>query len=485
MAQAGTWLLIGLASVALSAAQPALAASPQDDHIARIERDLRPVLQVRGRAVTSHTLAEEMARHHTPSVSIAVVDHGRIVWAKAYGLADVAGKAPATTRTLYQAGSISKPVAASAAMQLVQEGRLGLDKPVNAELKGWRLPDSAFTKDAPVTLRHLLTHTGGLTVHGFPGYAAGAAVPSVIQVLDGKPPANTQAVVSEGKPGVVWNYSGGGITIAQLLMSETDGRPFPELMRRRVLAPAGMADSTYEQPLPAARRAQAASGYLVDGAPVAGRFHTYPEMAAAGLWTTPSDLARWAVALEQAYNGEKSPLVSQASAQAMLTPGLGGWGLGIQVVGDGDRVLFLHGGDDWGFKARLLGWVKDERALVVMANGDDAFAVIEPLVQAVVREYGWNGPRAMVVDAVPLTEAQRSEVVGGWNHGALVVTFEDGRLVGRFRGQVYELIPQSPDVYFVAAEGQQPMMMKAVRGADGKIKSMVADGTPVRFDRDP
>jgi CubicO group peptidase (beta-lactamase class C family) len=236
------------AALAWVAPLEALAAPADDNRISRIEHDLQPILQVRGRPVAARTLAELMAAHHTPAISIAVVDHGRIIWARAYGLADVAAKSPATTRTMFQAGSISKPVAASATLQMVQEGRLGLDAPVNSELKSWRIPDSPLAHDHPVTLRHLLTHTGGLTVHGFPGYAAGAPVPSVIQVLDGKPPANTPAVAVEQTPGKVWNYSGGGITIAQLLMTETDGASFPDLMRRRVLSPVGMGDSSWSGP---------------------------------------------------------------------------------------------------------------------------------------------------------------------------------------------------------------------------------------------
>jgi CubicO group peptidase (beta-lactamase class C family) len=359
------------------------------EHIARIERDIRPAIWTAD--AKAQTLAEAMAAHRVPSVSVAVVDHGRIVWAKAYGSADVEGHAPATTRTLYQAGSISKPVAASAALKLVEAGRLSLDADINTELKSWRLPASAAMAGEPVTLRRLLTHTGGLTVHGFPGYDAGAPVPTVVQVLDGAPPANTAAVVVDRKPGSAWRYSGGGLTIAQLMMTDVTGEPFPQLMRRLVLAPVGMSESTYEQPLPASRAAQGATGYLAVGAPVAGRFHTYPEMAAAGLWTTPSDLAKWAIALQRAYDGRPSPLLSQSMARQMLTPGLGDWGLGIEVQGEGPSLRFSHGGDDWGFKAELVGWFTGGRAIVIMANGDGAITVEASLLQAIAREYGWAG----------------------------------------------------------------------------------------------
>jgi hypothetical protein len=168
----------------------------------------------------------------------------------------------------------------------------------------------------------------------------------------------------------------------------------------------------------------------------------------------------------------------------MLTPGLGEWGLGIRVLGAGDRLLFTHEGDDWGFKASLMGWPRDERAIAVMGDGDDAFAVIEPLVQAVVREYGWaDGPRPQVIDVAPLTDEQKRQIVGSWAHGALMIAYEGERLIGRYQGRSFEFYPQSPDLYLVAGDGQQPMSMAAIRGADGKITALA--GGPVRFERDP
>jgi len=456
-----------------------LADSVDAARIRHIEADLRPALQIRGRPIERHTLSQLMAAHRTPSISIAIVDHGSIVWSRAYGMADVAAKMPATVQTIYQAGSISKPVAASAALQLVQERRLALDESVNAELKSWHIPDSTFTDGHPVTLRELLTHTGGVSVHGFPGYAAGTPVPTLLEVLEGKPPANSRPVIVERQPGKVWNYSGGGFTIVQLLMIETDGQSFPELMRRRVLSRVSMTASTYEQPLPLNHGVDVATGYLLDGQPVKGRFHTYPEMAAAGLWTTPSDLARWTIALERAYNGEPSPLMSQASARDMLKPGLGGWGLGISVDRGTDEMKFGHSGDDWGFKARLIGWPKRERAIIAMGNSDDAFAVIDPLMQAVAREYGWKGLEPQTVTMFELNDEQRNELLGSWGHGAVKISAEGSKLIGQYQGQRFELIPQSPDS-LITPSGDE---LRAVRGPDHKIAALSA-GPWGRWERD-
>ena len=379
-------LLLGLAS-----GSAVRAATREDSHIARIERDIAPSSQVPGQPVAPQTLEAAMAAHHVPALSIAVVDGGRIVWAKAYGLADVAAGRPATVHTAFQAGSISKPVSASVALRLVEQGRLALDRPINEELTSWRVPDNAFTVNSPVTLRRLMSHTAGLTVHGFPGYAAGTPIPSVVEVLHGGPPANTPAVVVDRRPGTEWNYSGGGFTVAQQAMTDVTHQPFAALAERLVLDPVGMADSTYDQPPSRLPATVTATGYTAAGVAVPGRYHIYPEAAAAGLWTTPTDLAKWAIALQRAYAGQATPLMSRATAKAMLTPGLGKWGLGIGVDGEGDTLRFSHGGDDWGFKAAMVGYLTGGRAVVVMTNGDAGFTVIEPLVRAVAREYGWKG----------------------------------------------------------------------------------------------
>ena len=233
-----------------------IALAPPDDRIAKVENGLRPPVLVEGDK--TWTIAERMRHYHVEGVSIAVIRDSKIEWAKGYGFADVEAKQPVTTSTLFQAASISKPVSAMGALALVEDGKLTLDGDINRFLKSWKVPASAHTAKAPVTLEGLLSHTAGLTVHGFPGYAAGETVPTVPQVLDGAPPANTAPVRVDLDPGSQYRYSGGGI-IAQLAMTDVTGQPFPALMQRLVLGPLAMKESTYDQPLPAARVAEAAA----------------------------------------------------------------------------------------------------------------------------------------------------------------------------------------------------------------------------------
>lgn len=463
-------LVAVLVAVALSV-RPAWAAD--DPHIAIVERDFRPLVEVRGRAVEAQTLSQEMADHHLPALSIAVIENGRVAWARAYGYADKVGGVEATTETIFQAGSISKPVAASAAMQMVQEGKLKLDDAINSSLSSWQLPVSTFTSNGPVTLRHLLTHTGGLTVYGFPGYTAGEPVPTIIQVLEGKAPSNTAAVTVVAPPGTTWKYSGGGFTLAQLMMTDADGAPFPTLMHRRVLRRLHMTSSTYEQPLPPSRH-DGAVGYRADGAPISGRAHTYPEMAAAGLWTTPTDLARWVIALQDAYAGRSSQLMRPTTAKAMLSPGLGGWGLGVQVEGSGGTLRFSHGGANVGFQAYMVGYLSGGRGVVVMANGDDSLPVIQAATQAVARAYGWEGLEAKSVAPAQLSEGQLQQLIGSYGHGALTILNLENRLWAQpAKGQRMEIVPTAIDRLVNVVTGSEWTIK---RDATGRVKAIASAG---------
>ena len=362
---------------------------------------------------------------------------------------------------------------------MVEQGKLELDAPVNRQLKSWRIPDNAFTEAQPVTLRQLLGHTAGTSVHGFPGYAAGKPVPTVVEVLEGRPPANTSPVIVQKTPGSAWAYSGGGFTIVQLMMTDVSGEAFPALLRRRVFGPLDMRSSTYEQPLPASRHDNAV-GYLAGGAPVPGGFHTYAEMAAAGLWTTPSDLVRWALALQAANDGRPSRLMSQTSARRMLTPGLGSWGLGVQIDGVGgpaDALRFSHAGDDEGFNDYLTGYMTGGRAIAVMTNSNDGLPVAMELVAAIARHYGWAGYAPRVITPAALSDERRAELVGRYG-GGLVVSLQGSAIDWRTATLHSELIPRGGDFFMIANTGG---LVRALRDDDGKINALTdVDASLVR-----
>jgi CubicO group peptidase (beta-lactamase class C family) len=327
----------------------------------RIEGNLAP-LSVGSTTVYSLSLRDLMRVLGVPGMSVAVIDHFVIAWAKGYGVARAGSTTPVTPATFFQAGSVSKPVAAAGALSLVESGKLALDEDVNLKLRSWKVPDSSFTKDQKVTLRRILTHTAGTSGHGFPGYAEDAPRPTLVQVLKGEKPANTAPVVVTVVPGSQWHYSGGGVCIEQLLMTDVTGQPFPEILRERVFDRIGMTSSSFEQPLSPARASLAASGTYEDGREVPGQWHVYPEMAAAGLWTTPTDLAKFGIELALSAQGRANHVLSEEMAREMLSPqfsavGEPTWGdtgnpdrMGLGFfLGDSSRpARFGHIGDDEG-----------------------------------------------------------------------------------------------------------------------------------------
>ncbi|HTY82728.1 MAG TPA: serine hydrolase domain-containing protein, partial [Silvibacterium sp.] len=336
----------------------AQSASPQADvarRIEAVETCLPPPVIVKSEPKACTTLTKRMEELHIPGVSVAVVHNGAIEWAKGYGVRQAGGDG-VKTDTIFQAGSISKPVAAMGTLHLVQEGKLSLDTDINASLMSWKVPASTAAPGAAVTLRELLTHTAGLTVHGFPGYATGEPVPSLVQVLNGEKPANTAPIRMDSPPGKEWRYSGGGYTVMQQLVIDTVKEPYPQFLHDTVLAPIGMSHSTYQQPLPAVLLTNAALPYNGDGTPVKGGPHTYPEMAAAGLWTTASDLCRYVIEVQNSLAGKANHVLSQSMTQQMLTPGKGDWGLGLSLGGSTADKWFSHGGVNEGYEALFVGY---------------------------------------------------------------------------------------------------------------------------------
>jgi CubicO group peptidase (beta-lactamase class C family) len=372
----------------LKSAATLWSASPLEAaRIARVESQVPPIV-IEGDAPIALTLEQWMKAFNVPGLSLAVFDRNELVWAKAYGVKQAGGSDPVALDTLFQAGSISKPVTAMAALHFVEAGKWTLDQNINDKLISWKVPENEFTRAERVTLRRLLSHSAGTTVHGFPGYAVNQPVPTLVQVLDGEKPANTPPVRVDIVPGMKQRYSGGGTTIVQLMMVDQLEKPFPQIMMETVLQPLGLQHSTYEQPLPPDRAARAATGTHADGTSVDGRWHVYPEMAAAGLWTTASDLARIAIEVSKAASGMSARVLTQAMTKQMLTTQMPGFGLGF-AVGPG-RSQYGHNGSDEGFQAFLTAFSDTGSGVAIMANSDNGFLIFDRIAASVANEYRWT-----------------------------------------------------------------------------------------------
>lgn len=333
-----------------------------------------------------------MKKHNVPGVSVAVIKDFKIEWAKAYGVADVETKTPVTTETMFQAASISKTIAAMASMKAIQNGTFGLDQDINTVLKSWKLPGGEFTKDRPVTPRGLMSHTSGTgDGFGFPGYAPNAPLPTLPQILDGQPPSNVRQVRLERPPLTGFKYSGGAVTIEELALQEAVGKPFVQIGRDFVLDPIGMTNSTFEQPLPAAREKQAARAHSRTGARMGDPWHVYPEHAAAGLWTTPSDLAKFLIEVQKTLQGQSTRVLTRASMLEMVTPvGVGPFAVGFQISKAGEGWYFGHGGSNWGFQCNMMAHRLKGYGFAVMTNSDSGGALATELLRKIQELYKWD-----------------------------------------------------------------------------------------------
>lgn len=464
-------LTLTLPMLALGAREPQTPGGVQPqaapDTAARIERvlkGLRPRIEVEG-APVRWTLAERMTAYKVPAVTLAIIDGGRLVWAQGFGLTEIGGQDPVTATTLFQAGSISKAITVSAMLRLVDKGTLSLDTNVNTYLTSWKLPENDFTRQQPVTLRRLATHTGGTTVSGFPGYKVGVPRPTVPELLDGKAPANTPPVRVDTLPGQAFRYSGGGTTIIQQVLTDVTGTPFPALLQQQVLGPLGMAHSSFDQPLTAARAAAAAHGH-VKGAIVPGGWHVYPELAAAGLWTTPTDLAAWATGMADALGGRSTTFLSQPTAAQILGSAVPGRsaqervGLGLFFNGSEDLLSFNHGGEDEGFVSNVKMYPKTGQGVVIMVNAASGVGLFQEIELAIQAEFGWPEVGTTRITAVAVEPAVLDRLTGTYvlynlagRHYPRVVR-EGTRLYYEFGDVRKEMYPQSPTT-FIGTDGSR------------------------------
>jgi CubicO group peptidase (beta-lactamase class C family) len=375
-------------------------------NVQQVEQGLRHQVVISGDKKQHMKLADRMKFYKAPAVSIAMIDHGKVSWAKGYGTVSFDAHAQKVdTKTLFQAASISKPLTAMGALLLVQQGKISLDEDVNTYLTSWKIPENEFTKTEKVTLRRLLSHTAGTSVHGFPGYAVGAYIPTVVEILEGKKPqVHTDPVRVTQVPGKEFRYSGGGTTIVQLLIEDVTGEKFDVWMKKNILIPFGMSSSTFDQPLTQCDSEHAAHGYQ-DDKPVAGRWHVYPEKAPAGLWTTPTDLAQFVVTLFNIlHDKQQGPLDKKLVQEALkIQFKMGdnnGAGLGFVLQGSGKNIAFWHGGLNEGFISNLVAYPELGKGWIIMVNNQAANELMREIEYSIADVYGIPGKEPIIKNMV-------------------------------------------------------------------------------------
>lgn len=413
---------------------------------------LRPALYYDTNHAT-YTLEDRMKHWNVPAVSFVVIDHMEIVYAGAFGVRKDGDSTNIDKNTLFQAASVSKPVAATGAMTLAYKNQLPLDTDINTLLREWQLPKDTFKQD--ITIRRILSHTAGLSVGGFTGYPSEDSLPGLTQIIDGLPPANSPAVRVIVEPGSRFMYSGGGYQVMQKVIEELTGKSFPEVMKENVFKPLGMYRSFYA-PLDTAQKENAAYGHMPNGfipnyAPV------HVESAAGGLWTTPTDLGILLIELMKAYNNRSEKLFDSSSMSQVLETFFWDFGLGFKVLGEGRDLRFSHGGATRGWHSHFMAFPERGQAVVVMTNGTNGWVLWPEIERSVGHMFNWPNLQPKKVELREMKTNQLEEYTGDFDMMGLRVSIEKDSTLLTFNGAglQWTLVPVAKDTMeIVEMEGQ-------------------------------
>jgi CubicO group peptidase (beta-lactamase class C family) len=447
-------------------------AQTDKEKILQVEKNLVGTIQLTGEA--PWTIAERMAHYKIPGLSIAVIQNYQLIWAKGYGWANDSLKIPVTTQTLFQAASISKSLNGVGILKLVQDKKLDLYTDINTYLTSWHFPYDSLAKGKKITMANLLSHTAGLTVHGFRGYPQGTPLPTVVQILDGVKPANSDPVRSIFEPGIKSEYSGGGITISQLIVMDITHMPYAEYMKKEVLQPLGMTASTFSQPPAGIKPTLLATAYRGDGKPIEGNYHVYPEEAAAGLWTNPTDLAKYIIETQLAYKGKSAKVLNQATTILRLTPYLDkSAALGVFIDPD-STGYFQHGGGNEGFRCQYYGSLKDGNGVVVMVNSDNG-NILPEVVNSVSKVYGFKGLyHSTIKESVTVPDAVLQSYTGQYalSPTFIITIYKEGKVIyAQATGQgSFQIIPETQTKFFPR---EFPAYLEFTKNTTGKVNALI------------
>ena len=440
-----------------------------EDTIKMVENNLSGPIQIQD-SINTWNIEQRMKAKGINGVSIAVIRNYKIQWAKGYGMADKETDKPVTAQTLFQAASISKSLNGVGILKLVQDKKLDLYTDINTYLKSWQFPYDTVSHGKKITVANLLSHTAGLTVHGFGGYEPGDSIPTLQQILDGKHPANSEAVRSMFEPGLRSEYSGGGITISQLILTDITGEPYANYMQRNVLDPMGMTMSSYLQPAAKDKEKFLATGYREDGSEVKGKYHIYPEQAAAGLWTNPIDLSKYIIETQLSLQGKSNKVLNTEMTKLRLTPYIdSSAALGVFVMEKGGMKYFSHGGANEGFRSQYYGSFDGGNGMVVMVNSDDG-SILNEIINSVATVYKWKDFYTPIIKkAIPVTANMMNAYTGKYvlDKDTVTISSNDGKaMLNVSNGEVYRIYFSTEQDFFSPG---LPFELKFEKDSSGKV----------------
>ena len=417
-----------------------------------------------------------MNHYRIPGLSIAVINNGKIEWAKGYGVKENGTDDPVTVTTLFQAASISKPIVAAAVLHLVEKDMIDLESPVNSQLKSWKIPDNEYTQKRSVNVKMLITHSGGVIGFGFEGYKIGGKLPTLLQILDGLKPASSSPIRVVLEPGSQWLYSNGGYLILQQLLMDVTSSQFPELMNEIILEPLDMCNSTFSQPLQSHFEKIAATGHKSEGTTVEGKWRIYPEMAAGGLWTNPMDLCKFIIELQRSLMGNSNKILSISMIENMLSRHFGNMGLGFVLRGNDEDLGFTFSGGNEGYRCDMFAYASRDKGAVIMTNSDNGQFIINEIFRSISAEYEWSDYKPEIKEMAKIDKEIYDEYIGTYHSKQEIrpdfdikIEQENDLLYASIMGGKYNLTPESEQKFFIADHGWE---IEFLKDDTGKVESI-------------
>lgn len=398
--------------------ESACATYPEASHRKEsVEVGLRRTVRFLNRDEPGFSLNQRLEAHKTPAVSVTLVDNNRVDWSASYGLMRRDSNEKVDCHTLFQAASLSKPVAMMAMMRMHERKQINLDADIDTYLKNYKLPQGKQSKDNPVTLRNILTHTSGITPGGFSGYTQEEAMPSDVEVVSATGITNSPRVEVTRTPGEQLMYSGGAYTLAELALQDIFDRPFEKIMQHWILSPVEMTGSDFSQPLVEPKRLLAAKGHTADGSAVEGGWNNHPEQAAAGLWSTSHDLAKFLIEIGKGYRGQ-SDVFSKALIDSMLTNPIAQHAYGFRLMGEGDTLALVHYGGTVGYRSGMVLSLASGDGAVFLTNSDNGSALINELLLSASAVYQWEHFKQIEMTESPVVIDALKNFIGDYKFEA-------------------------------------------------------------------
>ena len=394
-------------------------------HLSNIENNLIPFYSIEGETLRK-TIPQMMREDNIAGVSMAFIDKGRIAWTKCYGFANIEDSIVVTPQTVFQIGSVSKPVATMAALKMVENGDLSLTEDVNLKLKGWKIPENNFTAKSKVTLEQLIGHTSGIENDVVKFYELGEELPTREQLLSGTAASGDKPITLVSVPGEKYKYSNPAYLVMEELMTDVAGKDFNKIMTDLVFEPCKMNSSSFEQPIPRRLMKLKAIGYDSDLNPLP--YNVYPFKAGGGMWSTSIDLGKFLIALLNDHNGTSKTLISKEMADKVFSKESKKSGF-TKWYWKND-VLFRHDGTIPGFSCFVMGSVDNDQAIVVLTNSSYSHSLLNFIWRTVAEEYKWEYFRPEFYDKIIIEKESLAKFSGKYstNQDSLAFSIDDDKL---------------------------------------------------------